>query len=97
MPEEKAIIQNMANTARLSVAEYLRRVGMSCPISVPFGRENLAQLSRVNGDLGRLGGLLKLWLTDSEKNVGMVGDIRTLLGDIEANQQRMKDILAKLV
>ena len=53
---------------------------------------------RVNGDLGRLGGLLKLWLTDDPRTARF-GDatILALLGRIEATQDEMSRLMKSVV
>ena len=69
-PEEKYAIERQAKQAGLSVARYLRDVGQGYPIRSIVDYEQVCILVRINSDLGRLGGLLKLWLTD---------DVRTAL------------------
>ena len=60
------------------------------------------ELVRVNGDLGRLGGLLKLWLTDDAKLEEMAPErmpviIRGVLSKIEANQDELAGIIRKVL
>lgn len=64
LPEERAEIEANAKMAGVSVARYLRDVGQGYQIKGVMDYEYVRELVRVNGDLGRLGGLLKLWLTD---------------------------------
>ncbi|MGF6983439.1 hypothetical protein QFZ99_002916 [Paraburkholderia atlantica] len=66
-PEEKAQIEANAKAAGLSVSRYLRNIGVGYKIQGVIDAELVGTLARINGDLGRLGGLLKLWLTNSEK------------------------------
>ena len=63
-PEEKDEIEANAKRAGVSVARYLRDVGQGYQIKGVMDYQHVRELVRVNGDLGRLGGLLKLWLTD---------------------------------
>jgi hypothetical protein len=67
LPEEKARIKANARDAGMSVSQYLRNVGMGYRIEGVIDAELVLQLAKINGDQGRLGGLLKLWLTNSEK------------------------------
>ncbi|MFX7768297.1 conjugal transfer protein TraJ, partial [Acinetobacter baumannii] len=60
------------------------------------------ELVRVNGDLGRLGGLLKLWLTDDAKLEEMAPErmpviIRGVLSKIEANQDELAGIIRQVL
>jgi hypothetical protein len=76
-PEEKAQIVVNARAAGLSISRYLRSVGLGYKIQGVIDAELVLQLAKINGDQGRLGGLLKLWLTNSEK-----------LGDHDPDQLR---------
>ena len=64
LPEEKEQIEAQAKRAGMSAARYLREVGQGYHISGVVDYEQVRELARINGGLGRLGGLLKLWLTD---------------------------------
>src|SRR3546814_14606845 len=89
-----------AQASGLSASAYLRVLGLGHQprpiIDIEQGRE----LVRVNGDLGRLGGLLKLWLTDDAKLEEMAPErmpviIRGVLSKIEANQEELAGIIRK--
>ncbi len=67
LPEEKASIEENARKAGMSVSMYLRNVGMGYRIKGVIDAELVLKLAKINGDQGRLGGLLKLWLTNSQK------------------------------
>ena len=67
LPDEEAAIKEKARQAGLSVAAYLRNVGIGYRIEGVIDAELVRELAKINGDQGRLGGLLKLWLTNSEK------------------------------
>jgi hypothetical protein len=63
--------------------------------------ENVLKLVKINADQGRLGGLLKLWLTDDPKlalaNIAWTtGVVRALLKRIEANQDEMLRLVQSL-
>ena len=61
-PEERAQIQANADATGLSLSVYLRRVGMGHTPQSLLDHHRVLDLVKINGDLGRLGGLLKLWL-----------------------------------
>jgi hypothetical protein len=67
LPEEKKSIENNARKAGMSVSMYLRNVGMGYQIKGVIDADLVLKLAKINGDQGRLGGLLKLWLMNSEK------------------------------
>jgi len=70
LPEERGQIAASASAASLSLSAYLRRVGMGYEIRSILDQERIIALAKINADQGRLGGLLKLWLTNDEKLAG---------------------------
>lgn len=62
--EEKVQITERAEQAGLSRSGYLRAVGMNYPIRSVVDLAAVADLAKINGDLGRVAGLLKLWLAE---------------------------------
>ena len=70
LPEERRTIEVGADAAGLSLSAYLRRVGMGYEIRSILDQERIIALAKINADQGRLGGLLKLWLTNDEKLAG---------------------------
>lgn len=98
LPEERELIEANAKRAGLSVACYLREVGQGYQIKGVMDYEYVRELVRVNGDLGRLGGLLKLWLTDDVRTAHFgTATILALLGRIEATQEEMSRIMKSVV
>lgn len=97
-PEEKSEIEANAQRAGVSIARYLRDVGIGYQIKGVMDYHYVRELVRVNGDLGRLGGLLKLWLTDDPRTARF-GDatILALLGRIEATQDEMSSLMKSVV
>ena len=64
--------------------------------------QRVDDLARINGDLGRLGGLLKLWLTNDEKLAiyGRPQIQQTILGVLDAiqeNQTAIRSTMAAVV
>ena len=98
LPEERAEIEANAKRAGVSVARYLRDVGQGYQVKGVTDFDNVRDLVRVNGDLGRLGGLLKLWLTDDPRTARFGDDtIRALLARIEATQDKISTIAESVV
>lgn len=102
LPEEKAAIQRQADAAGLSVAAYLRNVGLGYEIRGMLDYRCVEDLARANGDLGRLGGLLKLWLTNDERimqfrPVKVRAIILRILSRIERNQDELRRIIGTVI
>lgn len=98
LPAEEAAIKKMAASAGLPVAVYLRNVGMGYQVRGILDNKRVEELARINGDLGRLGGLLKLWLTDDPRTVQFgESTIRALLSKIEDTQDKMHEVMRAVV
>ena len=97
LPNEEIQIKSNAASARLSIAEYLRRVGLGFQIQSTIDQDSILQLSKINADLGRLGGLLKLWLTQDKRVANFdLKTIMTLLSKIKTTQDAMLDVVKRL-
>ncbi|AVH33120.1 MULTISPECIES: conjugal transfer transcriptional regulator TraJ [Vibrio] len=98
LPEERALIESLSAQAGLSISTYLREVGQGYRIQGVTDVEQVRELVRVNGDLGRLGGLLKLWLSNDVK-VAHVGanTILAVLNRIEATQDQMSSLMESIL
>lgn len=66
-PEEKAKINQSAFNCDLSAPAYLRELGLGYMPKSNVDAQALIQLANLHGDIGRIGGLLKMWLSDQSK------------------------------
>jgi Mobilization protein NikA len=98
LPEERRQIEANANAAGLSLSTYLLNVGIGYQIRGIVDHKQVEELARINGDLGRLGGLLKLWLTDDERTAQFgKATIRAVLSRIEATQDQMIELMKRVI
>lgn len=98
LPEEREAISANAKAAGMSLSSFLLAIGQGYRVTGVTDYERVRELARINGDLGRLGGLLKWWLTDDEKTAGFdCQTIRQLLARIEANQEEMAQVMKQIV
>jgi hypothetical protein len=98
LPEERRQIEANANAAGLTLSTYLLNVGIGYQIRGIIDHKQVEELARINGDLGRLGGLLKLWLTDDERTAQFgKATIRAVLSRIEATQDQMIELMKTVV
>lgn len=98
LPAEEEQIKSRAAAAGRPVATYLRNVGLGYEVRGILDNRRVEELARINGDLGRLGGLLKLWLTNDER-ADAFGEttIRALLSKIEDTQDAMHEVIRQVV
>lgn len=98
LPDEELEVKRLAASAGLPVAAYLRNVGLGYRVSGILDNKRVEELARINGDLGRLGGLLKLWLTDDARTATFgESTIRAVLAKIEDTQAEMHDVMRSIV
>ena len=97
LPIEEAEIKNKATDAGLTVAEYLRNLGLGYQVPSIVDSRQVDSLLKINGDLGRLGGLIKLWLTN-DKRTKLIGksQLQMTLDSIRNTQSTMLDVIMKL-
>lgn len=98
--KEVEAIKAQARAVGMSVGAYLRAVGAGYQPRAVVDQDRVDTMLKVNGDLGRLGGLLKLWLSDDAKlNQFDRGQVRqailAALRRIEANQGHLRTVIAR--
>lgn len=98
LPDERERIEANARAAGLSLSAFLLAVGQGYRVQGITDYEQVRELARINGDLGRLGGLLKLWLTDDVRTAKFgEATIRALLTRIEVTQDEMGRVMHSVV
>ena len=93
---EKATIQARAREAGLSVASYLRAVALGCQVRSVLDHKAVAELVKVAGDQGRLGGLLKLWLVDQPGKGAPEIEVRRLLDRLGDLQSALSEVVGRI-
>ncbi|MCP5273272.1 MAG: conjugal transfer transcriptional regulator TraJ [Burkholderiales bacterium] len=97
LPEEEMMIKAKATEAGLTIAEYLRNLGLGYTVPSVIDNRQVDVLLRINADLGRLGGLIKLWLTNDSrtKYIGK-SQLHMTLDTIRETQSVMLNEVMKL-
>jgi hypothetical protein len=101
LPDEIMEIKRNAAACGLPVAAYLRTLGLHYEPKGILDSNAVIELSKVNGDLGRLGGLLKMWLTNDDRLKALGKEeikekINTLLEEIQATQELLFEAAKKV-
>ncbi len=98
LPDERAEIESNARMAGHSASTYLRLVGQGYRVHGVVDAQQVRELVRVNGDLGRLGGLLKLWLNNDAKVAEIkVSTILAVLDRIKMTQEQMSYLMESIL
>ena len=98
LPEEKGLIEEKATGSGKSLSSYLRAVGMGYQPKSVLDHKAIGELAKINADLGRLGGLLKMWLKNDEK-LAMYEPVQiqqTILGALIKIEEVQLELLEKV-
>jgi hypothetical protein len=95
--EEKELITARAAEAGLSRSGYLRAVGLNYPIRSVVDLAAVADLAKVNGDLGRVAGLLKLWLAEKRGQGARPIDVDAMMVEFRELQGEVRLLMSKVV
>ncbi|MBN8649057.1 MAG: hypothetical protein J0L55_13975 [Caulobacterales bacterium] len=85
---DRKIIEQRANDSNLSISAYMRKAGLGLRPRSALDRAAAIELLKVNGDLGRLGGLLKLRLSEGGRYDA--ADIRDVLKKIDSAMDEIR-------
>lgn len=96
-PEEKEVIKANAKMCSLSVSRYLTSLGTGYIPASNLDAGHMRALAKINGDQGRLGGLLRMWLSNEERVTPTVEQrLLSLIKSIEDYQKTLKELAGKL-
>jgi len=95
-------IKEKAKNTGLSSSAYLRNLGMNYPIKSIVDQRALSELVKCKADLGRLGGLFKLWLESENGTWGDLGDrryedISDLVDELIDKERELLEIARRLL
>ena len=93
---EREQILQLAALTRLSTSAYLRRLGLGYTPLSTLDHQAVLALAKAAADQGRLGGLLKLWLSGRPGAGAPTTDVRRLLHQIEAAQEELRSLMRRL-
>jgi len=96
-PEEYKIIQEHADRAGLSLSTFAKRVCLGQPTPSLEKQHLRRDLLKINADLGRLGGLFKLCLSEKDTPIqALQMEVRRVLREIEARQRELKAAIVRI-
>lgn len=95
MGAEKAEIADLAAQAGLSLSAYMLAAGLNHPIRSVYDLKAVADLGRVNGDLGRVAGLLKLWLAEKRGQGARPIDVEKMMSDFRTLQDELTRVMGR--
>jgi hypothetical protein len=93
--EELVEINARCKALKLSRSEYLRNLGLGYQPKGQFDQEAIRELVKLHADQGRLGGLLKLWLSEKQGEGASTKEVRSVLQQIESLQMELARLVMK--
>lgn len=95
--EEKAKVDRLAEQAALSRSKYIRLTSLGIVPRSKYDLVVLNELTHLHADIGRVGGLLKMWLTHHE-DIALHHklDVQELVTEIRKLKREIKDAVEKL-
>jgi len=94
---EKEEITLKSRKHNLSTSAFLRNLGLNMEVKAVVDQNAVLELVKINADLGRLGGLLKLWLVNDEKTKNFdKNTINELLNKISIIQNELYEKVTKI-
>lgn len=94
--KERTDIETRAAGAGLSVSAYLRAAGMHHQLKSVYDLAAVEELAKVGADLGRLGGLLKLWLATKKGEGAPALEVDRLLRETRELQAKMLKVMGRV-
>jgi len=90
-PEELESILANADKTGLSLSTFAKRVCLGSPVPSLENQQAVRDMLKINADLGRLGGLFKLYLATPDPPVPeLPPESRRILREIEARQRELR-------
>jgi hypothetical protein len=101
--EEKEQIEQKSKMINLTTSAYLRNLGLGYPLQSKVDQLALSELMKIHTDFGRLGGLLKMWLSNTKDEWDpRLGDknrfkVELLVKEIEQDKKEILEIAKRLL
>ncbi len=90
---ERAEIEHRAKAVKLAPSSLMRSLALGFEPKSAFDKDAITTLIKLHADQGRLGGLLKLWLTEKKGEGTHASNVRSVLQQIESLQLELAHIV----
>lgn len=94
---EEAEIESRARNAGLSLSALLRAGALHHPIRSLVDLRAVADLCKINGDLGRVAGLLKLWLAEKNGQGASAVEVERMMIEFRELQAGIREKMSAVV
>lgn len=88
--DEYEEVNRLSKMYGVTTSDYLRKIALNYPLKSRVDQLAFLELQKCRGDLGRLGGLLKMWLSNKDRRPGLEEvEVKTLLKRIDESQEEI--------
>ena len=94
--DEYALIKERTEATGISMSKYGKEVLLGYKPRSLFDQEAVLAMIKARADLGRLGGLFKLAITEGREKAN-IGDFRKFLDDLRTHQNKLSWCCAQVV
>lgn len=95
--DERTKIDEKADACSLSRSAYIRQTALGIVPKSNLDNQVIHALAKLNGDVGRVGGLLKLWLSREEDALlHHTMNVRELIAEIANLKEAIHKVIDKL-
>ena len=96
-PDERAVLAGRAESAGLSLSAYLRAAGLNHPIRSRTDIAAAQDMLHVAADLGRVAGLLKLWLAERRGVGAPAVDVDQMMAEFRELQREVRNKAGEII
>lgn len=93
--EERAALVGRADQAGMSQSAFLRAAGLNHPIRSVYDLKAVGEMVRVQGELGRIAGVLREWRAEPHSLGAKPGDVEKTLKELWALQSELVSLAGK--
>ncbi|MHC1479309.1 plasmid mobilization protein [Frateuria aurantia] len=90
-------IEEKAASAGLPLSSYLRAAGLNHRVKSVYDLQAVVDLVKVNGDLGRVAGLLKLWLAEKPGYGAQRVEVNQMMVQFRASQADISRLIGRAI
>lgn len=88
--DEYEEVNHLSKMYGVTTSDYLRSIALNYPLKSRVDQLAFLELQKCRGDLGRLGGLLKMWLSNKDRRPGLEEvEVKALLKRIDESQEEI--------
>lgn len=95
--DERAEIDARAGVSGLTLSAYMRAAGLNHPVRSVLDLNAVSDLVKITGDLGRVAGLLKLWLAEKRGQGARSAEVEAMMIEFRQLQADLRAVMLRAI